>query len=177
MGNYGQSIGIKRIVQRVIDGRSHLIHEMEAIFDTGHRGNVSSLAVASDGRQIALASRDNKITLWNVETSQPHRVCAPIRAHRSHVLTCIYHPDANKCQCATAGADGHVKIWCTKTGKLIAQTDKHEKHACSVKWIEYGGMDAKFLASASQDGRVAVWDQKDDTGKLKLLIEQKFSAY
>jgi WD40 repeat protein len=59
---------------------------------------------------------------------------------------------------ATAGGDGAVRIWDSRTGKLLREVGRHEGFACSVAFHPRGD----HLASVGADGLVKVWDLTAD---------------
>jgi len=55
---------------------------------------------------------------------------------------------------ASAGGDGNVKVWSSKTGRVVQTIRAHAGFACSVAF--HG--DGRHLASVGKDGQVKVWD-------------------
>jgi eukaryotic-like serine/threonine-protein kinase len=76
---------------------------------------------------------------------------------KTEVIGVAFSPDGERL--ASAGGDGAVRIWNSRTGKRILEISAaHEKGACSVVFHPHG----KHLASAGADGRVKVWDLTTD---------------
>jgi WD40 repeat protein/serine/threonine protein kinase len=71
---------------------------------------------------------------------------------RTEVNGVAFSPDGERL--ASAGGDGVVRIWNSRTGKRILMFPAHDKAACSVVFHP----DGKHLASAGTDGWVKVWD-------------------
>ncbi len=71
---------------------------------------------------------------------------------KTEVNGVAFSPDGERL--ASAGGDGAVKIWNSRTGKVIRQFPAHDKGACSVAFHP----DGLHLASAGADGLVKVWD-------------------
>jgi WD40 repeat protein len=75
-----------------------------------------------------------------------------------HVSTEVYgvafSPDGE--WVASAGKDGKVKIWNSRTGRLIQEIPAHDKAACSVAFHP----DGRHLASTGADRLARVWDLK-----------------
>ncbi len=81
------------------------------------------------------------------------RVEPVILRDETEVTSLAFSPDGEFL--ATAGGDGTVKVWNSKTGRLTKTLpDAHVGHACSVAFHP----DGKHLASAGQDKQVKVWD-------------------
>jgi len=75
----------------------------------GHADEVTALAVAPDGLQLASASQDQTVRLWNMEASDAHRTLA---GHRGPVWAETYSPDGRRI--ATGGADRVVRVWTSR---------------------------------------------------------------
>src|SRR5262249_37513978 len=75
---------------------------------------------------------------------------------KTEVVGVAFSPDGERL--ASAGGDGAVRIWDSRTGKPIREIPAHDKAACSVVFHP----DGKHLASAGADGRVKVWDLTTD---------------
>jgi WD40 repeat protein len=71
---------------------------------------------------------------------------------KTEVHGVAFSPDGERL--ASAGGDGTIRIWNSRTGKVIRQFPAHDKGACSVAFHP----DGLHLASAGADGLVKVWD-------------------
>ena len=71
---------------------------------------------------------------------------------KSEFNSVAFSPDGERL--ASAGGDGTVKIWNSRTGELIQKFDAHTGFACSVAFHP----DGKHLASVGADKQVKVWD-------------------
>jgi WD40 repeat protein/serine/threonine protein kinase len=70
----------------------------------------------------------------------------------TEVYGVAFSPDGERI--ASAGKDGKVKIWNSRTGRIIQEFPAHDIAACSVAFHP----DGRHLASAGADRLVKVWD-------------------
>jgi WD40 repeat protein len=70
----------------------------------------------------------------------------------TEVYGAAFSPDGERI--ASAGKDGNVKTWNSRTGRIIQEFPAHETAACGVAFHP----DGRHLASAGADGLVKVWD-------------------
>jgi WD40 repeat protein len=97
---------------------------------------VSSLAFAPDGDNLACGSSDGIVSLWNVnDRSELQR----FQAHAATVLSLAFSP--NRKSLATGGEDWLVRLWDAESGRQIWEIDARE-------WL--GGYSIAF----SPDGRL-----------------------
>jgi WD40 repeat protein/serine/threonine protein kinase len=80
------------------------------------------------------------------------RVEPVILRDKTEVNSLAFSPDGERL--ASAGGDGAVKVWNSKTGKVIQTLDAHPDAVFSVAFHP----DGKHLASVGADQRVKVWD-------------------
>ncbi|GKT50172.1 vegetative incompatibility protein HET-E-1 [Colletotrichum spaethianum] len=122
----------------------------------GHSGSVVSVAFSGDSTQLASASWDSTIKVWDNATGQ----CLQTQeGHCSSVNSVAFL--GNSTQLASASCDGVVKVWDSATGQCLWTL---EGHSDSVSSVVFSG-DGKQLASAthdscvpSQDNTIKVWD-------------------
>ena len=122
----------------------------------GHSSNVESVAWSPDGKQLASASGDQTVKVWEVATGQLRRT---LTGHSASVKSVAWSPDGQ--QLASASEDNTVKVWEPATGQLRRTLTGHSSRVLSVAWSP----DGQQLASASQDNTVKVWEAA--TGQLR----------
>ena len=82
----------------------------------GHNARINDIKFSPDGSQIASASFDGSVQLWNTENFNLQPII--LNDHDSWVQTIAFSPDGNK---LIAGCrDNLVRIWPT-TAELMAQ--------------------------------------------------------
>ena len=80
----------------------------------GHTAELSSVAFSPDGKQLATASFDRTVRLWEATTGKPVRTLA---GHQDLVLSVSYRGDGK--QIASGSSDKTARIWDPATGKEL----------------------------------------------------------
>jgi WD40 repeat protein len=117
---------------------------------------VSSLAFDGDGAQLASASHDGSVVLWQTPPVRgnlvPPLIAHAQRAHTDWALDAAYSPDGQ--WLATAGRDGLVLVWATGNwAEPVAQV----AHGAAVRAVVFSP-DSRLLAYGSEDGTVNLWE-------------------
>ena len=128
--------------------------QQETLKLEGHTAGVNDVAFHPDGHQLASASYDGNVILWNLHTVQPTHTLK----HENVISRVAYSPDGKRL--ATGGRQGNVQLWDTESGTLIRKLEGHSEWVRSVAFSPNG----KQVASASYDKTCKVWDV--ETGKL-----------
>ena len=114
----------------------------------GHNAIVFSVCFSPDGKQLASASADETVHVWNVVTGQKNLV---IDGHGDTVRSVCFSPDGKRLATATFR---FVKLWDAGTGQLIRTFKGHTATVYSACFSP----DGRQIASASVDNTVKLWD-------------------
>ena len=120
----------------------------------GHTKAVTSVAWSPNGKQIASASADGTVQVWDASSGQTLHI---YRGHSGAVESVAWSPNGK--QIASASEDQTVQVWDASSGQTALTYQGHTSAVVSVAWSP----DGKRIASASwdgtvQDGTVQVWD-------------------
>jgi eukaryotic-like serine/threonine-protein kinase len=115
----------------------------------GHTSSVRAVAYSPDGRQIASASNDYTVKLWDTATRQEVRT---LSGHTAYATSVAYSPDGRTL--ASASDDRTVRLWDTVTGHEVQTLRGHSEAVVGVAYSPVGHQ----IASASYDRTVKLWD-------------------
>ncbi len=113
-------------------------------------GVVTTLAFSPDGRTLASVSRDQRITLWDLETGQPRET---LRGYSAPIYSIAFAPP-NGMTLASAHADGIVRLWDVASQRTRGVL-RHPHHA--VFAVAFAA-DGKTLATGHGGGIIVLWD-------------------
>ena len=127
----------------------------------GHSDGVQEMMFSYDGNQIASASMDQSIRLWDPRTGTKRTTlnCGwghPNRYIAGPVLD--FSPDGE--QLASGSANHEVCVWDSRTGHLHHRLKGHQKRVSLVRFSPSG----KKVASIAEDQTAGLWDTM--TGQL-----------
>jgi WD40 repeat protein len=137
-----QAIYLKADERR--ENRAIEVNTLEA-----HNDSVISVVYSPDGKQLASASSDSTIKIWDISTGQTLNT---LSGHRHIVTSVAYSPDGKNL--ASTSSDRTIKIWDISTGQTLKTLTGHSSEVNSVVYSP----DGKQLASASWDRTIRIWD-------------------
>lgn len=117
------------------------------IYLGGHFGKILAVTFSPDGKQVASASEDNTIKLWDIYNG---REIQSMEGHTDSVNSVAFSPDGKRV--VSASDDRSIRIWDVETGMEIQSIHGHS----------YGVESASFSPDGKQivssDGRdIRIW--------------------
>lgn len=109
----------------------------------------NAVACSPSGRNIASASDDGRIRIWDAENGTVKLI---LEGHTNRVKDVVYSPDGQR---IASASDKTIHVWDVQTGRQIIKP--LERHTLVINAISFSS-DGKRLASASWDGTVRIWD-------------------
>lgn len=108
----------------------------------------------------AVADWDSNLELWQQKNDQSKKLVKKIKTHDDTITQIKYSPDGKII--ATASWDKTIKLWDTKTGKLVATLAGHQDGVNTIAFTA----DGRTLVSGSEDKTIKIWNV---LGKAKLI--------
>lgn len=119
-----------------------------------------SVAIAPDGRLLAIGCVNGEIDLWRIESSAPTEISPVVlQGHQGAVASLSFSPDGGTL--ASGGYDDNVKIWDIATREELLTF----KQNGAVETVRFSP-DGKILASADREalhGGIRLWHAAAET--------------
>jgi WD40 repeat protein len=115
----------------------------------GNTDIVGDFTFSPSSKQIATASWDGKVKVWDVLTGMQ---IAKFSDHTGAVYAIEWDPQNRFI--ASAGADNTIRLWNSETNKLIKELNGHTNAITDVHFTSDGAK----LISQSVEGQLKVWD-------------------
>jgi WD40 repeat protein/DNA-binding SARP family transcriptional activator len=114
-----------------------------------HAGVIDALAFHPDGRQLASASANGLVGIWDLQNARPPRL---LRGHTNMVKCCDFSRDGR--WLASGSMDRSVRLWDVVSGELRHTLQKHTNLVQQVCFYP----DGSRLVSSSYDQTLCLWD-------------------
>uniref|UniRef100_A0A8C2U142 Notchless protein homolog 1 n=1 Tax=Coturnix japonica TaxID=93934 RepID=A0A8C2U142_COTJA len=121
----------------------------------GHTEAVISVAFSPTGKYLASGSGDTTVRFWDLSTETPQFTA---KGHRHWVLSIAWSPDGKKL--ASGCKNSQIFLWDPATGNQIGRVlTGHSKWITCLCWEPlHINPECRYLASASKDGSIRIWD-------------------
>ncbi|USP79361.1 uncharacterized protein yc1106_06635 [Curvularia clavata] len=120
----------------------------------GHSSPVSLVAFSHDSSQLASASYDCTIKIWDTSSGT---CLQTLKGHINNVMSVAFSHDSSRL--ASASSDKTIKIWDLSSKTCLHTLKGHSSTISSVAFSH----DSSQLASASSDKTVKIWDASSGT--------------
>jgi RNA polymerase sigma factor (sigma-70 family) len=133
-----------------------------------HGERVMGIAFSPDGKNLASASWDGTLGLWDAATGKRLRT---FRGHKDFVTCVLFTPDGKK---LVSAAFDNIRLWDTNTAKELRQF----RHSGGV-WQVALSRDGKLLAAlgpTAVKGHIALWDVATGAKARELELEGNFDG-
>ena len=133
----------------------------------GRVGYSRSVALSPDGKNIAIVSYEF-VKVMRAETNYEHTAFS---GHNGQVVCAAFSPDGKYIVSGAGGdlrRDFSIRVWNTKTGKVLKIFEGHTENVNSVAFSP----DGKRIISASYDQTIRIWDI--ETGKEQRSLMGKY---
>lgn len=120
---------------------------------------VSSLCFSADGKLLATASSQGRISIWRVDDGS---LLFTLDAKSELERSVIFSPDSHII--ASGGSDRNIKLWDVHTRQCLNILKGHNDEVLSIAYSP----DNLLIASGSRDKSIKLWDAKTGVCKKKL---------
>ena len=121
----------------------------DLVLQTGHTGEITSVALSSDGRWLASSSEDHTVKLWEVASN---RLVLTLDGGSEEINPVAFSPDGHSL--ATADNNGKVKLWDTSTRREVRTLDGGTG---ALRCVAFSP-DGRWVASGGFDKQVTLWE-------------------
>ena len=151
---------LTQVFAYIIRSETAVISQIGETFE-GHKNDVTTVAISSDGQTIISGSRDNTVRLWNL---QGNPIAFPLVEHESEVTAVAISSDRR--YIVSGSSDCTLRLW--DLGEyLMRQPACHQNIVTSIAFSP----DGQTLVSGTDGGTIQLWDTQGNA------IGQAFSGH
>lgn len=129
---------------------------------TGHTLEINDLRFTADGKHLISGAADDSIRVWELATGRCIQI---VEETKGHCNTMALNHD--KSLLAVAGSAGIIRLLHVDTQNQLHPVRSIHAHATPIFQVVFSP-DGKYLASASEEGKVRLWEV--ETGKELLCL-------
>jgi len=116
---------------------------------TGHKGQVKSVVITKDRKQIISGSEDETIKIWSMSSGECVKT---LTGHRGQVKSIVIAEEQQ--QIISASADQTIKIWSMSSGECVKTLTGHTDWVSSMIITK----DQLQIISGSHDKTIKIWN-------------------
>jgi WD40 repeat protein len=135
---------------------------------SGHRGALTSVCLAEQGRRVLSSSHDGTVVLWDLVSGKRAR---EMRGHDGWVLSAAVAKPEGKIA-VSGGEDRVVRLWDLGSGRCLETLAGAHGHWVSAVDVS---SDGGCAMSGAKDGSVRLWDLRGSSGQAPSSV--KLSAH
>ncbi|OJJ47928.1 hypothetical protein ASPZODRAFT_15373 [Penicilliopsis zonata CBS 506.65] len=124
----------------------------------GHKLPVLNMDISYDSKLIVTCSADKTVRLWGLDFGDCHK---SFLAHEDSIMAVAFVPNNNEGNghnFFSASKDRVIKYWDGDKFELIQKLEAHHGEI----WCLAVGHSGEFIASASHDKSIRIWEQTDE---------------
>ncbi|MEM9888245.1 MAG: hypothetical protein AAF849_20290 [Bacteroidota bacterium] len=137
---------------------------------SGHTDEIWDVKWSENGVFIASGGWDNKVRVWDAKSGEQYLT---MPGHVTDVWSVAFTLDHQSL--VTCGGDRRVKLWDLSSGELIKDLSG-TTHTSDIEEVTISP-DNKFVASASRDGSIRVWELPSLRERITILTKRKMDRW
>ncbi|MBI3407516.1 MAG: protein kinase [Planctomycetes bacterium] len=125
-------------------------------FSLAVHGGVADLVFVLGGSQLAVASGDEVVRLYNAEKSDPN----PVASFQHEAPVNVLDVTSDGKTLAAAGKERNIRVWDVASGTIVKSLDAGGQETLAVVF----SADGRWLAAAGHDKIIRIWEWRTGAG-------------